>query len=152
MCSIDTTTNRVYLNDILLDINVKENSSLKVLPYWAALPSTAATKKEPAPIHREARRTTEQDCVTVSKLLIPSKIKAWGKNLYLIDGVLITLMRKVEFSGSAPAFLWRESRKPFRKTTLGTPDLDSNPNLPVIGRTVNKLDVLDTGAGAATEA
>nr|CAD7452782.1 unnamed protein product [Timema tahoe] len=53
-------------------------------------------------------------------------------------------MRKVEFRGSTPALAWRKSGKQFKKTTLNTPDRDTNPNLPVIGRLVYpKSDALD---------
>nr|CAD7459039.1 unnamed protein product [Timema tahoe] len=44
---------------------------------------------------------------------------------------------KVIFRGSVPAFMWRESGKPFwNLTTLSTPDRDSNLDLPVIGSLV----------------
>nr|CAD7438341.1 unnamed protein product [Timema bartmani] len=39
-------------------------------------------------------------------------------------------IRKAMCIGSVPKFAWRESEKPFRKTTLNTPDRDSNFNLP----------------------
>nr|CAD7458845.1 unnamed protein product [Timema tahoe] len=35
--------------------------------------------------------------------------------------------------GYEPTFAWRESGKPFRKTTPSSPDRDSNLNLPVLG-------------------
>nr|CAD7441901.1 unnamed protein product [Timema bartmani] len=40
---------------------------------------------------------------------------------------------KVEYRGSEPAFAWRESGKPFRKTTPSSPDRDMNLDLPVLG-------------------
>nr|CAD7400743.1 unnamed protein product [Timema poppensis] len=37
-----------------------------------------------------------------------------------------------QWEGSKPAFAWRESGKPFRKTNLSSPDRESNLDLPVL--------------------
>nr|CAD7575893.1 unnamed protein product [Timema californicum] len=59
-------------------------------------------------------------------------------------------MRKVEFKRSVPAFVWRGSGEPFKKNRFSPLDWDSNLDLPVISRPVQRgSDALDH---AATEA
>nr|CAD7423355.1 unnamed protein product [Timema monikensis] len=58
-------------------------------------------------------------------------------------------IREVTFKGNVPTFVWRA--KPFRKkTTLSTPDYDSNPNLPIISCLVHCEN--NTLCQSATEA
>nr|CAD7580647.1 unnamed protein product [Timema californicum] len=55
-------------------------------------------------------------------------------------------MRKVEFILSVPAFTWRERLENYSGImTLGTPDLDSNPDLPVIERPVSRCQCRGVG-------
>nr|CAD7266887.1 unnamed protein product [Timema shepardi] len=49
-----------------------------------------------------------------------------------------------------PSYTWRESGKPFRKTTLSSPDQDSNPDLPAINSLAYwESDALDHAATKA---
>nr|CAD7410997.1 unnamed protein product [Timema poppensis] len=51
----------------------------------------------------------------------------------IICWVLVQLkIATVKSSGSTPAYVWRESGKPFRKTTLSTPDRDLTLDISII--------------------
>nr|CAD7399924.1 unnamed protein product [Timema poppensis] len=79
------------------------------------------------------------------KILLPVRAICTCTNNANVLGI-----RKIEFRGSVPTLAWRESEKLFRKTTLSTPDQDSNPDFPVIGTLVycerGELDTVATEA------
>nr|CAD7396863.1 unnamed protein product [Timema cristinae] len=66
-----------------------------------------------------------------SHFLVPGQ-----KNMFLAAFKIrrvVEVMCEVGLRGSEPAFAWRESGKPFRKTTPSSPNRDSNLDLPVLG-------------------
>nr|CAD7195516.1 unnamed protein product [Timema douglasi] len=82
---------------------------------------------------------------SLPKILLPVRAICTCTNNANVLGI-----RKIEFRGSVPTLAWRESEKLFRKTTLSTPDQDSNPDFPVIGTLVycerGELDTVATEA------
>nr|CAD7413932.1 unnamed protein product [Timema poppensis] len=64
-----------------------------------------------------------------------------------VSGIRNTIFRR-----SIPAFAWRESGEYFGKTTLSTPDQDSNINLSVLGNLVySESSMLDHAATKASQ-